>query len=144
MCKSGCRERFKGFGSENIVVTIGSDIAFPDLVHSNVSPDVRKILCIVAKNYTSWALVKPNIYDEIEEAELMMPDGEGYESVLRVACTQYHNVLEKRFDGSGFQVYGSEKIKKPHEVILLDLMSPKRRLMFYDLEFANEIAGLYH
>ena len=116
----------------------------PDLVHLSVTPDVRRVLCIAVKNYSTSELLKGDIEDEIKKAELMIPDGEVYESVLVVACTKYDKRLEKRFNGSGFQVYASEKIQKLNEVVLLNLTSPERRRMFCGIENANEIAGLEH
>ena len=108
------------------------------------SRDGKRILCIAVKNYSTSELSKADIEDEIKKAELMIPDGEVYESVLVVACTKYDKGLEKRFNGSGFQVYASEKIQKLNEVIPFNLTSPERRRMFCGIENANEIAGLEH
>ena len=116
----------------------------PDLVHVSRSRDGKRILCIAVKNYSTSELSKGDIEDEIKKAELMIPDGEVYESVLVVACTKYDKGLEKRFNGSGFQVYASEKIQKLNEVIPFNLTSPERRRMFCGIENANELAGLEH
>jgi hypothetical protein len=116
----------------------------PDPVHVSRTPDGKRILCIAVKNYSTSELSKADIEDEIKKGELMIPDGDVYESVLVVACTQYDKGLEKSFNGAGFQVYASENIKKLNEVILLNLTSPERRRMFCGIENANEIAGLEH
>jgi hypothetical protein len=101
----------------------------PDLMHISVSKSgsVRRIVCVAVKNYSAGSyLVTNDIHDEIEKSERMIPD-ETYDSVLFVACTSYHEDIQREFGEKGFHVFPAKANGKLREVILLNLTTPALR-----------------
>ena len=97
----------------------------------------KTILFITVKTSNAY------LNDEIESAERMVPGCSGeYRAILIVAsCTGFHQEIQGRFDGSGYQVYKAEKnLEKLDEVVLLDLSSPEMRAKFIDTGSLEEIA----
>ena len=102
--------------------------------------ETKLFLGLAIKNFNSTKFSPADLEQECMIFDRMFTKSQKSLNILIICCTGYSKKLEDAFKGNKYLVHDSGSYENIHEVILLDLSTPRNRARFFGFNDADPLA----